>query len=59
MGFNHCYIQNLNSVMLQLETFGIEQFVKMYTKSYDSISGDSAGIIFIEETIKQYYNGKK
>lgn len=59
MGFNHCYIQNLNSVMLQLETFGIEQFVKMYTKSYDAISGDSAGIIFIEETIKQYYDGKK
>jgi len=54
MGFNHCHISNLNSVMWELDTFGIEKFVKIYT-SYDAYSGDSESIQFIEQTLKQYY----
>lgn len=54
MGFNHCYIKNISSVMWELDTFGIEKFVKTYT-SYDAYSGDSEAIEFIEKTLKEYY----
>jgi len=54
MGFNHCYIKNISSVMWELETFGIEKFVKVY-QSYDAYSGDSEAIQFIEKTLKEYY----
>jgi hypothetical protein len=54
MGFNHCHISNLSSVMYELETYGIEKFVKCYT-SYDAYSGDSDAINFIEQKLKEYY----
>ena len=54
MGFNHCHISNLSSVMYELETYGIEKFVKLYT-SYDAYSGDSDAINFIEQKLKEYY----
>jgi hypothetical protein len=40
--------------MWELETHGIEKFVKLYT-SYDSYGGDSEAIQFIEQTLKEYY----
>jgi len=40
--------------MWELETFGIEKFVKVY-QSYDAYSGDSEAIQFIEKTLKEYY----
>ena len=40
--------------MYELETYGIEKFVKLYT-SYDAYSGDSDGIQFIEKILKEYY----
>jgi hypothetical protein len=54
MGFNHCHIPNISAVMWELETHGIEKFVKLYT-TYDSYGGDSEAIQFIEQTLKQYY----
>ena len=54
MGFNHCHIPNISAVIWELETHGIEKFVKLYT-SYDSYGGDSEAIQFIEQTLKQYY----
>lgn len=54
MGFNHIYIKNISSVLWELETFGIEKFVKVY-QSYDAYSGDSEAIQFIETTLKEYY----
>ena len=54
MGFNHCHISNLNSVIWELETHGIEKFVKVY-QSYDAYSGDSDAINFIEQKLKEYY----
>ena len=40
--------------MWELDTHGIEKFVKLYT-SYDSYSGDSDAIHFIEQKLKEYY----
>ena len=54
MGFNHCQISSINSVMWELETYGIEKFVKVYT-SYDAYSGDSEAINYIEQKLKEYY----
>ena len=54
MGFNHCHISNISSVQWELDTFGIEKFVKLYT-SYDAYSGDSEAIQFIENILKEYY----
>ena len=54
MGFNHCHISSLSSVMYELETYGIEKFVRLYT-IYDSYSGDSDAINYIETIIKEYY----
>ena len=58
MGFNHCQISSLSSVMYELETYGIEKFVHVYT-SYDAYSGDSEAINFIEQTLKEYYEQDK
>jgi len=54
MGFNHCHISNLSSVMWELETHGIEKFIKNYS-SYDAYSGDSEAINYIEQKFKEYY----
>ena len=40
--------------MWELETHGIEKFVRLYT-SYDGYSGDSEAIRFIETKLKEYY----
>ncbi len=40
--------------MWELDTFGIDKFVKLYT-SYDSYGGDGEAIKFIEQTLKEYY----
>jgi hypothetical protein len=54
MGFNHCHIPNIEAVKWELDTFGIDKFVKLYT-SYDSYGGDGEAIKFIEQTLKEYY----
>ena len=57
MGFNHCYVSNILQIQKELDDLGIETFVKRYTK-YDSISGDSECVDFIEGVVKKYYNEK-
>ena len=44
--------------MWELETYGIEKFVKCYT-IYDAYSGDSDAIQFIETKLKEYYEQDK
>jgi hypothetical protein len=57
MGFNQCYVGSILQIQKELDEVGIETFVKRYTK-YDSISGDSECIDFIEGIVKKYYNEK-
>ena len=40
--------------MWELETHGIEKFIKNYS-SYDAYSGDSEAINYIEQKFKEYY----
>jgi hypothetical protein len=43
--------------MYELETYGIEKFIKNYS-SYDAYSGDSEAIEFIEQKFKEYYESR-
>jgi hypothetical protein len=53
MGFNQCYVGNVLQIQKELDEYGLKEFVRRYRK-YDSISGDSESIEFIEKRIKLY-----
>lgn len=53
MGFNKCYVQDLDKVKEQYEILGFEKFVKFYIKR-DSFIGHSDSLDFIREKIKEY-----
>ena len=53
MGFNHCYISSVENLQLELQTWGLETFVKRYRK-YDAITGPSESFQFLEEKQKEY-----
>ena len=57
MGFNQCYVGNVLQVQKELDEYGLDEFVRRYSK-YDSITGDSESIDFIEGIVKKYYNEK-
>ena len=54
MGFNQCYVGNILQIQKELDEYGLKEFVRRYSK-YDSISGDSESIDFIEKRIKQWH----
>ena len=53
MGFNQCYIRDVEDLQSELTSVGLEQFVKRYSK-YDSWTGSSKSMEFLESKIKQY-----
>jgi len=53
MGFNHCYLTNVDDLQRNLDNVGLEKFIKTY-RSYDAVSGPSECFTFIEEKIKEY-----
>ena len=53
MGFNKCYLPSIESMEEQIERDGLEVFVKSYSK-YESITGESDRMRFLEEKIKEY-----
>ena len=53
MGFNQCYVGNILQIQKELDEYGLDEFVRRYRK-YDSISGDSESIDFIEKRIEQW-----
>ena len=53
MGFNNCYIPNLTELTKYYNEFGLERLYKRF-KKYDSWSGDSDAIKFLENKIKEY-----
>ena len=52
MGFNHCYLTNIENLQTHLDNVGLEKFIKMY-RSYDALTGPSECFEFIEEKIKE------
>jgi predicted nucleotidyltransferase len=57
MGFNQCYLRSVKDLKSELESSGLELFVKRYRK-YDSLTGSSESFEFLEQKIKEYENDK-
>lgn len=53
MGFNQCYLRNVEDLNEEFNKNGLESFVKRYEK-YDSLTGSSESFEFLESKIKQY-----
>ncbi len=53
MGFDNCYIPNLTELTKYYNEFGLEMLYKRF-RNYDSWSGDSDAINFLESKIKEY-----
>ena len=53
MGFNQCYLRDVEDLQSELTSVGLEQFVKRYSK-YNSWTGSSKSMEFLESKIKQY-----
>ena len=53
MGFNSCYIPNLIELTKYYNEFGLEMLYKRFIK-YDSWSGDSDAMQFLESKVKEY-----
>jgi hypothetical protein len=53
VGFDNCYIPNLTELTKYYNEFGLEMLYKRFRK-YDSWSGDSDAINFLESKIKEY-----
>jgi hypothetical protein len=53
VGFNNCYIPNYNQLVEYYNSVDLETFVKRF-KKYDSWSGDSDAMNFLENKVKEY-----
>jgi hypothetical protein len=53
MGFNHCYLTNVEDLQRNLDNVGLEKFIKTY-RSYDALTGPNECFTFIEEKIEEY-----
>lgn len=57
MGFNQCFLRKVEDLQSELESVGLELFVKRYQK-YDSLTGSSESFEFLESKIHSYENIK-
>lgn len=53
MGFNNCYIPNLNELTKYYNEFGLEALYKRFRK-YDCWTGDSDAMDYLESKVKEY-----
>jgi len=53
MGFNKCYLSNIESLQKEFDNIGLESFIKHY-KKYDCLLGPSESFRFLEEKQKEY-----
>jgi hypothetical protein len=57
MGFNQCYLRDVEDLQSELSSVGLESFVIRYSK-YDSWCGSSESMEFLENKINLYENIK-
>jgi hypothetical protein len=53
VGFNHCYISTIENLQLELDSVGLEVFVKRYQRYY-ALTGPTESMNFLEEKQKEY-----
>ena len=54
MGFNQCYISNIENLQKEFENVGLETFVKRYTK-YECLTGSTESMNFLEQKVKLWH----
>lgn len=53
MGFNQCYLRDIEELESEFISIGLEQFGKRYSK-YDSWNGSTKSMEFLEAKIMEY-----
>jgi hypothetical protein len=57
MGYHHCHVPNMQQIQRELESLGLEKFIRIYSK-YECLIGDSEVIEFIEQKAIELENKK-
>jgi hypothetical protein len=57
MGYHHCHVPNMQQIQRELESYGLEEFIRIYSK-YECLIGDSEVIEFIEQKAIELENKK-
>lgn len=57
MGFNKCYLPDIDKLKEYFDSVDLETFVNRYRK-YDCWTGSSESLDFLEEKVNLYYNLK-
>jgi hypothetical protein len=57
MGYHHCHVPNMKQIQRELESLGLEEFIRIYSK-YECLIGDSDVIEFIEQKAIELENKK-
>lgn len=57
MGYHHCHVPNMQQIQRELESYGLEEFIRVYSK-YECLIGDSEVIEFIEQKAIELENKK-
>ena len=57
MGYHHCHVPNMNQIKRELESLGLDEFIRIYSK-YECLIGDSDVIEFIEQKAIELENKK-
>jgi len=57
MGFNKCYLPDINELKQYYESVDLKTFVNRFRK-YDCWTGSSESLDFLEEKVKEYENIK-
>lgn len=53
MGFNQCYVPDIDVLIHQYNEYGLEWLYERYRK-YDCWTGSSESINFLEQKVKEY-----
>lgn len=53
MGFNQCYLPSIIIMQAEIDTVGLEVFVKRMQK-YEAVTGETDRMQFLEEKIEEY-----
>ena len=57
MGFNNCYLPDIDKLKQYYESVDLETFVNRFRK-YDCWTGSSESLDFLEQKINEYENDK-
>lgn len=57
MGYHHCHIPDLNTLVTQLREWGVDKFVTKYKKC-QTLIGDNDAVRFIEDVIELFEKNK-